>query len=174
MILAPKYLPRLVSTVGLFTRYGLLDFARGQNLLKLQGAQLEDGVEPTDDATAAKAVAFRERLVELGPAYIKLGQVLSTRPDMIPPAYVEELEHLQDSVPPMSLEEVQKCIEEELGAKINKLFDSFEETPLGSASLGQVHADDFELDRVDRFARSYKSIPPAGAWIRCRRSHVSR
>ena len=139
MILAPKYLPRLVSTVGLFTRYGLLDFARGQNLLKLQGAQLEDGVEPTDDATAAKAVAFRERLVELGPAYIKLGQVLSTRPDMIPPAYVEELEHLQDSVPPMSLEEVQKCIEEELGAKINKLFDSFEETPLGSASLGQVH-----------------------------------
>src|SRR4029078_13339555 len=80
------------------------------------------------------------RLVELGPAYIKLGQILSTRPDLIPPAYVHELEHLQDSVPAMSYDDVQTCIEEELGAKINKLFDSFDETPLGSASLGQVHA----------------------------------
>ena len=140
MILAPRYLPRLASTVGLFTRYGLLDFARGQTLLDMQGAQLGDGDRPGDDASAEKAVAFRKRLVELGPAYIKLGQVLSTRPDLIPPVYVEELEHLQDSVPPMSFSDVERTIEEELGAKINKLFASFEETPLGSASLGQVHA----------------------------------
>ena len=141
MILAPKYLPRLVSTVGLFTRYGLLDFAKGQGLLDLQGAQLESSDRPDDDGEPnKKAVAFRERLVELGPAYIKLGQILSTRPDLIPPSYVKELEHLQDSVPPMSFAEVERCIEEELGARINKLFESFEETPLGSASLGQVHA----------------------------------
>jgi predicted unusual protein kinase regulating ubiquinone biosynthesis (AarF/ABC1/UbiB family) len=140
MILAPKYLPRLVSTVGLFTRYGLLEFAKGQGLLSLQGAQLEDGALPPGDESAAKARAFRERLVELGPAYIKLGQILSTRPDMIPPSYIEELEHLQDSVPPMPLDEVHKTVEAELGAKVNKLFGSFEETPLGTASLGQVHA----------------------------------
>ena len=140
MILAPRYLPRLVSTVGLFTRYGLLDFAKGQGLLSLQGAQIEEGSLPDDGASREKAVAFRKRLVELGPAYIKLGQILSTRPDLIPPIYVEELEHLQDSVPPMSFDDVERCIEEELGAKINKLFSSFEETPLGSASLGQVHA----------------------------------
>ncbi|HEX6574050.1 MAG TPA: AarF/UbiB family protein [Gemmatimonadaceae bacterium] len=140
MLLAPKYLPRLVSTVGLFTRYGLLDFAKGQGLLELQGAQLEDGERSDDDASREKAVAFRERLVELGPAYIKLGQILSTRPDLIPPTYVTELEHLQDSVPPMEFGDVERCIEEELGAKINKLFGSFEEKPLGSASLGQVHA----------------------------------
>ena len=140
MLLAPKYLPRLVSTVGLFTRYGLLDFAKGQSMLELQGAQLEDGQRPDDNASREKAVAFRERLVELGPAYIKLGQVLSTRPDLIPPTYVEELENLQDSVPPMEFADVERSIEEELGAKINKLFDSFEEKPLGSASLGQVHA----------------------------------
>ena len=141
MILAPKYLPRLVSTVGLFTRYGLLDFAKGQGLLDLQGAQLENGSLPDDAGESSeKAVAFRERLVELGPAYIKLGQVLSTRPDLIPPAYVAELEHLQDSVPPMTFADVEHTIEEELGARINKLFESFEETPLGSASLGQVHA----------------------------------
>ena len=141
MILAPRYLPRLVSTVGLFTRYGLIDFAKGKGLLDLQGAQLEDGQLPDDGvASKGKAVAFREKLVELGPAYIKLGQVLSTRPDLIPPTYVEELQHLQDGVPPLAFKDVESCIEEELGARINKLFDSFDETPLGSASLGQVHA----------------------------------
>jgi predicted unusual protein kinase regulating ubiquinone biosynthesis (AarF/ABC1/UbiB family) len=141
MIFAPKYLPRLVSTVGLFTRYGLLDFAKGQGLIELQGARLGDTDKPAEDRESdAKAVAFRERLVELGPAYIKLGQILSTRPDMIPPNYVTELEHLQDNVPPMSYEDVERTIEEELGARINKLFESFDEKPLGSASLGQVHA----------------------------------
>jgi predicted unusual protein kinase regulating ubiquinone biosynthesis (AarF/ABC1/UbiB family) len=141
MILAPKYLPRLASTVGLLTRYGLLDFAKGQGLLGLQGASLDEGSRPGDDAhTDEKAVAFRERLVELGPAYIKLGQVLSTRPDLLPPNYVRELEHLQDSVPPMEFHDVESCIELELGAKVNKLFQEFEEKPLGSASLGQVHA----------------------------------
>jgi predicted unusual protein kinase regulating ubiquinone biosynthesis (AarF/ABC1/UbiB family) len=140
MILAPRFLPRLASTVGLLTRYGLLDYARGQNLLKIQGAAIEEESQPDDADTAAKAAAFRHRLVELGPAYIKLGQVLSTRPDLLPPEYVKELEHLQDSVAPMTLEEVERCIESELGAKVNKLFESFEEKPLGSASLGQVHA----------------------------------
>jgi len=141
MILAPKYLPRLASTVGLFTRYGLLDFAKGQGLLGIQGAQLDEGARPeTSDAPDDKAVAFRERLVELGPAYIKLGQVLSTRPDLLPPSYVKELEHLQDSVEPLEYSQVEECIEAELGARINRLFESFEKKPLGSASLGQVHA----------------------------------
>jgi predicted unusual protein kinase regulating ubiquinone biosynthesis (AarF/ABC1/UbiB family) len=118
-----------------------MDVARGQGLLGLQGAQLEDGAMPDKEgATDEKAKAFRKRLVELGPAYIKLGQVLSTRPDLLPPSYVKELEHLQDSVPPMEIAEVEKCIEDELGAKVNKLFSSFDPKPLGSASLGQVHA----------------------------------
>jgi len=141
MILAPRFLPRLASTVGLFTRYGLMDYARGQSMLRVQGAVLEDGARPDDGSESqSKAIAFRERLVELGPAYIKLGQVLSTRPDLLPQTYVRELEHLQDSVPAMEYEEVERCIEHELGARINKLFGSFEQKPLGSASLGQVHA----------------------------------
>jgi ubiquinone biosynthesis protein len=89
---------------------------------------------------AAKAKAFRKRLVELGPAYIKLGQVLSTRPDLLPRPYIDELEHLQDDVPPMPFEQVESSIEQELHARISKLFESFEPEPLGSASLGQVHA----------------------------------
>jgi ubiquinone biosynthesis protein len=139
MILSPKHLPRLVATTRLFTSYGLRDFANRQGLLSLEGASL-DGEETVQGDLAAKARAFRERLVELGPAYIKLGQVLSTRPDLLPKPYIDELEHLQDEVPPMPFEQVERTIEEELHARISKLFASFDPEPLGSASLGQVHA----------------------------------
>ncbi|HVD61254.1 MAG TPA: AarF/UbiB family protein [Gemmatimonadaceae bacterium] len=138
MILSPRYLPRLAATVGLFTRYGLLDFAKGQGLLSLGGVDEKDKADGA--ASAEKAKEFRERLVELGPAYVKLGQILSTRPDLLPPAYIEELQHLQDSVEPMPLDVVESTIEQELGARIAKLFGDFDPNPLGSASLGQVHA----------------------------------
>ena len=139
MILSPKHLPRLVATIRLFTNYGLRDFASRQGLLSIEGAAIDDAGTVEGDL-AAKAAAFRERLVELGPAYIKLGQVLSTRPDLLPPPYIEELEDLQDKVPPMDFEQVEKTIEAELHARISKLFASFDPEPLGSASLGQVHA----------------------------------
>ncbi|HEX9249652.1 MAG TPA: hypothetical protein VF856_09130, partial [Gemmatimonadaceae bacterium] len=105
MILSPKHLPRLVSTIRLFTNYGLGDFANRQGLLGLEGARL-DGDDAVQGDLAAKAKAFRLRLVELGPAYIKLGQVLSTRPDLLPKPYIEELEQLQDDVSPMPFEQV--------------------------------------------------------------------
>ena len=139
MILSPKHLPRLVATIRLFTSYGLRDFANRQGLLTLEGASHEDEGRVEGDL-ATKARAFRDRLVELGPAYIKLGQVLSTRPDLLPGPYIEELEHLQDDVAPMPLEQIEQTIEEELHARISKLFASFDPKPLGSASLGQVHA----------------------------------
>lgn len=139
MILSPKHLPRLTAIVGLFTNYGLRDFAKRQGLLNLDGAG-SGGEGEGDGDGAAKAKAFRKRLVELGPAYIKLGQVLSTRPDLLPRPYIDELEHLQDDVPPMPFEQVETTLEEELRARISKLFQSFEQEPLGSASLGQVHA----------------------------------
>ena len=136
MILAPRYVSRLAATVGLFTKYGLGDFAERSGLRALAAEDGGDG----DGASPEKAVAFRKRLVELGPAYIKLGQVLSTRPDLIPENYVHELEKLQDEVPAISYEEVEQVIESELGARMSKLFDEFEKEPLGTASLGQVHA----------------------------------
>jgi predicted unusual protein kinase regulating ubiquinone biosynthesis (AarF/ABC1/UbiB family) len=140
MILSPKHLPRLASTLGLFTNYGLREFANRQGLLNLDGANLEETEESSNGESTGKARAFRDRLVELGPAYIKLGQVLSTRPDLLPRPYIDELEHLQDAVPPMEFDIVENTIEAELSARISKLFASFEEEPLGSASLGQVHA----------------------------------
>jgi predicted unusual protein kinase regulating ubiquinone biosynthesis (AarF/ABC1/UbiB family) len=85
-------------------------------------------------------VAFRKRLVELGPAYIKLGQVLSTRPDLLPANYISELEKLQDDVGEIPVVAVEDIIEEELHGRISKLFASFDPEPIGTASLGQVHA----------------------------------
>ena len=140
MILSPKYLPRLAATIGLFTRYGLRDVASQQGLLELSPDGR--GSEPDDEGhdVRDRAVGFRNRLIELGPAYVKLGQVLSTRPDLLPPAYIEELEQLQDDVGPIPFDEVERTIEEELGARLGKLFDEFEREPLATASLGQVHA----------------------------------
>jgi len=150
VILTPRYLPRLASTIGLFTRYGLADFARQQGLQGLsaeagngngrgaaaEAAEAGDGGPPS----AEKAAAFRERLVELGPAYVKLGQLLSTRPDLLPPEYIRELTSLQDDVEPIDVSEVERVIQEELGGRLSKLFASFDPEPVGSASLGQVHA----------------------------------
>lgn len=137
MILAPRYIPRLAATIGLFTRYGLADFAKQQGL---QGIAPEPGEEDSEGPSPEKACAFRKRLVELGPAYVKLGQVLSTRPDLLPPVYITELEKLQDDVGEVPFEDVEKIVEEELHGRISKLFSEFSEEPLGSASLGQVHA----------------------------------
>lgn len=139
MLLTPKYLPRLTAIVGLFTRYGLMDVAQRQGLMALLPQDEMGGSEVTRDVRE-HATAFRHRLVELGPAYVKLGQVLSTRPDLLPQPYIDELEHLQDSVAPLPTEVVELVLEEELGGRISKLFGSFETQPLGSASLGQVHA----------------------------------
>ena len=139
MILSPKHLPRLAAIVGLFTNYGLRDFAKRQGLLNLEGAA-DRGRRGAGRRSQAKAKAFRERLVELGPAYIKLGQVLSTRPDLLPRAVHPGAREPPGRRPADGLREVEKIIEEELGARISKLFESFEQEPLGSASLGQVHA----------------------------------
>ncbi|HKJ47526.1 MAG TPA: AarF/UbiB family protein, partial [Christiangramia sp.] len=80
-----------------------------------------------------------EDLKEMGPTYIKLGQLLSTRPDLLPDEYLKALSHLQDNVSPVPFEEVKSIIEKELGTKISKAFNSFDEKPLASASIGQVH-----------------------------------
>ena len=139
MILAPRYLPRLAATVGLFTRYGLRDFAQQQGLIDLAPDEAASPDATNGNGQASRAAAFRERLVELGPAYVKLGQVLSTRPDLIPEAYIEELQHLQDDVGRVPFADIEQIIQEELGGRISKLFATFDHEPLATASLGQAH-----------------------------------
>jgi ubiquinone biosynthesis protein len=82
---------------------------------------------------------LRMAFEELGPTFIKLGQLLSTRPDFVPPDYLDELAKLQDDVPPFSFAEVEEIVFSETGKKTAELFHSFGEHPLAAASIGQVH-----------------------------------
>ncbi|MEO0948094.1 MAG: AarF/ABC1/UbiB kinase family protein [Cyanobacteria bacterium J06641_5] len=92
-----------------------------------------------DARRRARAVWIRETILELGPTFIKVGQLFSTRADLFPAEYVEELTKLQDRVPAFSYEQVEAIVEQELGKPIARLFKSFEPMPLAAASLGQVH-----------------------------------
>ncbi|TVP56642.1 MAG: AarF/ABC1/UbiB kinase family protein [Nodularia sp. (in: Bacteria)] len=86
-----------------------------------------------------RAVQLRELLTKLGPAYIKIGQALSTRPDLVPPAYLEELTSLQDQLPPFANEIAYQFIEEELGAPPPEIYAELSPQPIAAASLGQVY-----------------------------------
>jgi ubiquinone biosynthesis protein len=95
----------------------------------------------TDRRIATLTVPQRVRvtLEQLGPTFIKLGQLLSTRPDILPPEYILELSKLLDDTPPAPVDEIVPIIERELGGPLERFFAHFEETPLASASIGQVH-----------------------------------
>lgn len=86
-----------------------------------------------------QAIWIRETILELGPTFIKVGQLFSTRADLFPIEYVEELSKLQDKVPAFSYEQVEEIIKEDLGKNVAELFISFDPVPLAAASLGQVH-----------------------------------
>ncbi len=86
-----------------------------------------------------QAVWIRETLLDLGPTFIKIGQLFSTRADLFPSEYVEELSKLQDRVPAFSYEQVEAIIEQDLGKQVHELYRSFDPIPLAAASLGQVH-----------------------------------
>ncbi len=88
---------------------------------------------------SARGRHLREMLDELGPTFVKFGQLLSTRPDVVPPDIIAELRGLQDDVRPFPYADVERTIQEELGQPIGRLFTEFDETPLAAASIGQVH-----------------------------------
>jgi predicted unusual protein kinase regulating ubiquinone biosynthesis (AarF/ABC1/UbiB family) len=100
-------------------------------------AGLEPPSSPPGDT--GEAEEFARDLEALGPTFIKLGQLLSTRADLLPPAYLTALARLQDDVAPFPFEDVERTVQDEIGVRLSKAFTSFEREPLAAASLGQVH-----------------------------------
>jgi len=136
-MLKTSHLGAYRDLVSLFTRYGRRDFRLTLDPHEMLIPDEEPG--PIEPDVKQRAEAFARQLKALGPTYVKFGQLLSTRPDIVPKEYIEALETLQDNVEPFSFAEVERTVEEELGAKISKMFESFDATPIAAASLGQVH-----------------------------------
>jgi ubiquinone biosynthesis protein len=92
-----------------------------------------------DGTPSERGQHLREMLDELGPTFVKFGQLLSTRPDIVPPDILVELQSLQDDVRPFPYEDVERVIQQDLELSVEQLFTEFEETPVAAASIGQVH-----------------------------------
>ena len=133
MSLTPKNAGRYAALARLLVRHGRSDLVAGAGLDQFSFD--EDQPIGNED----QAAAFARDLEELGPTYIKLGQLLSTRFDLLPAAYTTALARLQDAAEPFGFDVVEEIVEAELGAKIRHLFADFEQEPLAAASLGQVH-----------------------------------
>lgn len=130
--LQPRRIKRYKDLAVLLARHGRSDWVRS--------AEIDF---PTDgdphQESAANGDEFASDLEALGPTFIKLGQLLAGRSDLLPPEYVESLARLQDDVASIDFEQVREVVDAELGTEITTAFDSFEETPLAAASLAQVH-----------------------------------
>ena len=125
MKILPPRLSRYAAVASLFRKYGRAAAPPG------------DVIGAPQPAEGPEQLA--RDLEELGPTFIKLGQILSTRPDLLQPAYREALTRLQDNVKPFPFADVIRTVEEELGARLSKAFQAFEDKPIAAASLGQVH-----------------------------------
>src|SRR5437762_1435028 len=134
---ATRNLGRLSEIAQVAVRHGFgywFDTHRLTDLFPRRGPRVEADGQPSQ-----RGQHLREMLDELGPTFVKFGQLLSTRPDVLPPDIIAELRGLQDDVRPFPLADVEKVVEEDLGLSIERLFVEFEERPVAAASIGQVH-----------------------------------
>ena len=130
----PANLKRYSRLAILLMRHGRGIIATASGLNRAMGSE---DIKTTDIGSDPQALA--RDLEKLGPTYIKLGQMFSTRPDILPTAHIEALSRLQDDVDPLPWEVIQGLVEKELKISLSKAFLSFDRVPLASASLGQVH-----------------------------------
>ena len=136
MKLSPNHLKRYKEIAQLFWKFGRSDLVTQMGL--------DEGVDPRELKPAKEGEATPDQLADdleaMGPTYVKLGQVLSGRPDLLPEPYLKALARLQDKVKPFSFAEVEEIVTTELGVRISKAFSRFDTEPLAAASLGQVHS----------------------------------
>ncbi|WON85712.1 ubiquinone biosynthesis regulatory protein kinase UbiB [Chromobacterium haemolyticum] len=129
---------RFIKIVGTCYRFGLDDFLEGHSKLGFIH-KLFALLPRRRDASAPLPQRVRLALESLGPIFVKFGQVLSTRRDLLPPDYADELARLQDQVPPYDGLQAREMIERSLGRKVDELYVDFDNTPVASASVAQVH-----------------------------------
>ncbi|HTZ18476.1 MAG TPA: AarF/UbiB family protein, partial [Dissulfurispiraceae bacterium] len=141
--LARKYRSarRLQQIINVFLKYGfgqIIDQVHLGAYVPFKKRLRSFGKWPSVKGLSA-AESLRKAFAELGPSFIKLAQILSSRADLITDRFANEFKKLQDEVPPFSVQEVRKIIEEELGMPLESCFLSFDETPMAAASIAQVH-----------------------------------
>ena len=139
--LKPRHLKLYADLGRIFVRYGRSDLAAGGGLEAglLEGEPAPSEVEGGNGKRTRKGEDLASDLEAMGPTFIKAGQLLSTRPDLLPMEYLVGLSRLQDKVEPFDSEEAERILAEELGVRISKAFSRFDSEPIASASLGQVH-----------------------------------
>ena len=138
--LKPKHLGRYTDLARLLVKYGRRDLVEGSGLEEaLPKEERPSRTAHAQEQEDPDAAALADDLEKLGPTYIKLGQLLSTRADILPITYMEALARLQDKVEPFPSPIAEQIIQDELGVRMSKLFETFESVPIAAASLGQVH-----------------------------------
>ena len=132
--LRPEHLKRYKDMALLLVRYGRADLVRSAGL-----EEAIEGSQPVVEVDADKLENLAADVERMGPTFIKLAQLLSTRADLLPQPYIDALTRLQDKVEPFAFTEVEQIVAGELGVRISKAFSYFESQPIAAASLGQVH-----------------------------------
>src|SRR5205814_9312384 len=138
---ATRSLGRLSEIAQVMVRHGFGYFLEAHKLTDLlpgRSAEARLAAAATGPGSP-RGQHLRELLDELGPTFVKFGQLLSTRPDAVPPDILVELRGLQDDVRPFPFEQAERVIEEDLGNSLDRLFLDFERQPMAAASIGQVH-----------------------------------
>jgi ubiquinone biosynthesis protein len=134
---ASRNLGRISEIAQVAVRHGFGYFFETHRLTDLLPGRPK--IDPEAESPSERGRHLREMLDELGPTFVKFGQLLSTRPDVVPPDIVAELQSLQDAVTPFPYEDVERVIREELDLSVEQLFTEFDPTPIAAASIGQVH-----------------------------------
>ena len=136
---AYKHLRRYRQVVGVLSRYGFGEIFKQIRFWEFINIEQKVFHKKGKYEEIPTAQRLRLALEELGPTFVKLGQMLSTRPDILPQPFIKELEKLQNQVAPISSAAVREVIQCELKKPIDQIFSSFEDAPLAAASLAQVH-----------------------------------